>query len=310
MEEIWKDIKNYENYYQVSNLGRVRSLDRTIKDIRSERLYKGKILKQSLCNWGYLTVSLKKSSKSKKFLVHRLVAEAFLPNPDMLEVVNHKDENKLNNCVSNLEWSTLKDNMLYSKRSNKRSILQYDKTGKFIKIWNSITEAAEHFKVDISLLSQCLSGKNASAANYVWRYYSDNFPSQIDTSDLNFSKKPVYQYSLSGTFIKEWESCSNAEDTLHIASGNISSACSGKLKTAGGFQWRYKSGTDGIHDITKYQSKIRKVSQYTLDGVLVKVWDNARKAAISLGLRDGNQILLCCKGFGKTCKGYIWKYAE
>ena len=64
MEEIWKDIKNYENYYQVSNLGRVRSLDRTIKDIRSERLYKGKILKQSLCNWGYLTVSLKKSSKS------------------------------------------------------------------------------------------------------------------------------------------------------------------------------------------------------------------------------------------------------
>lgn len=310
MEEIWKDIKNYENYYQVSNTGKIRSLDRVIKDIRSERLYKGKVLKQSLCNWGYLTVSLKKSSKSKKFFVHRLVAEAFLPNPNMMEVVNHKDENKLNNCADNLEWSTLKDNMLYSKKSNKRSILQYDKTGKFIKIWDSITEAAKYSKVDVSLISQCLSGKNASAANYVWRYYSDNFPTQIDINNLNFSKRPVYQYNLDGIFLREWESGSSAEKTLHISPGNISSACSGKLKTAGGFQWRYKNSVNHNNNISQYKPKTKKVSQYTLDGVLVKIWDNARRAAISLGQRDGNQILLCCKGLSKSCKGYIWKYAE
>ena len=310
MEEIWKDIKNYENYYQVSNLGRVKSLDRVIKDTKSKRLYKGKILKLTLCNWGYLTVSLKKNSKSKKFLVHRLVAETFIPNPNKLEVVNHKDENKLNNFVDNLEWSTIKDNMLYSKKDNKRNIIQYDKDGNFIKVWSSITEASQDLKVSDSLLSQCLSGKISSAANYVWRYYTDNYPSKIDTSQLNFSKKPVYQYSLSGKFIRGWESCLDAEKTLSISSGNISSACCGKLKTAGGFQWRYKESVSNTNNLPKYVSRVRRVSQYTLNGTLIKIWDNSRKAALSLGLRDGNQILLCCKGFSKSCKGYVWKYTD
>lgn len=310
MKEIWKDIKNYENYYQVSNLGRVRSLDRIIKDIKSERFYKGKILKLTLCNWGYLTISLKRNSKSKKFLVHRLVAEAFIPNPNNLEVINHKDENKLNNTVDNLEWCSLKDNMLYSKKNNKKSILQYDKNGNFIKIWNSIAEASEHIKISESALSQCLSGKVSSSANYIWRYYIKDYPLKIDVSDLNFAKKSVYQYSLDGVFIKEWDSCLKAEKTIGISSGNISSACCGKLKTAGGFQWRYKVDMKDTSPISKHNPRIKKVSQYTLEGEFVKTWDNSRKAAISLGLKDGYSILLCCKGLGKSCKGYIWKYAE
>ena len=310
MEEIWKDIRNYENYYQVSNYGRVRSLDRIIKDTKSKRLYKGKILKLTSTNWGYLTVSLKKNSKSRKFFVHRLVAEAFVPNPNKLEVVNHKDEDKLNNSATNLDWCTLKDNMLYSKKNNKRSILQYDKNGNFVKIWSSITEAAQHFKVNVSLISQCLNGKIASATNYVWRYYDDNFPSKIDTSSLNFAKKAVYQYSLDGKFIKEWDSCSSAEKALGITLGNIISACCGRIKTAGGFQWRYKASMKNTNSLPKYNSRIKRVSQYTLEGKFIKTWDNSRKAALSLGLRDGNPILLCCKGLGKSCKGYIWKYAE
>ena len=220
MNEIWKDINNYEGIYQISNLGNVRSLDREQIDINGvKRVFKGQMLTKSLGNWGYYTVSLKKNSQSKKFFVHRLVAQEFIPNPNNLEVVNHKDGNKLNNISDNLEWISLRDNTLYSQHSNKKKILQYSKSGEFIKIWDSITEAAKYFQVNVSLISQCLSNKISSAANYVWRYYYENFPEKIDTNGLNFSKKYCYQYDLEGNFIKEWKTRSQAEKELNIASG-------------------------------------------------------------------------------------------
>lgn len=101
MEEIWKDIAGLEGMYQVSNLGRARSLDRTIvyKNGRKS-FYKGKLLNNHVNNGGYVYVSIR---HSKRKALHRLVAEAFLPNPDNLPEVNHKDENPANNCVDNLE---------------------------------------------------------------------------------------------------------------------------------------------------------------------------------------------------------------
>ena len=112
MEEQWKDIiieKNgvtydYTGLYQVSNLGRVRSLG-------NDKTRKERILKPKINNKGYLQVILCKNGKVKTFLVHRLVATAFIPNPDNLPVVNHRDENPLNNCVDNLEWCTQKYNV-------------------------------------------------------------------------------------------------------------------------------------------------------------------------------------------------------
>ena len=116
MEEIWKDIKGYEGYYQVSNFGQVRSIDRIVKQKSSKNddtyqynHYAGKILKQYVINSGYCVVDLCKNHKSIKKLVHRLVAEAFLENK--FAQVNHKDENKLNNHIDNLEWCTAKYNM-------------------------------------------------------------------------------------------------------------------------------------------------------------------------------------------------------
>lgn len=100
MKEIWKNIMGF-NGYQVSNLGRVRSL----------KTYK--ILKQTTNSQGYKTLGLCKRSKISTFLVHRLVADAFIPNPDKLPCVNHKDENPSNNCISNLEWCSYKYNINY-----------------------------------------------------------------------------------------------------------------------------------------------------------------------------------------------------
>ena len=112
MEEIWKDIKGYEGLYQVSNLGRVRSIDR--RD-RLGRHFKGRVLSQCKQRGNYLYVQLQKNGKSKPSKIHRLVAQAFIPNPENKATVNHKYCNKGNNVVENLEWCTNLENITHAK---------------------------------------------------------------------------------------------------------------------------------------------------------------------------------------------------
>ena len=109
VEEIWKDIPNYEGVYKVSNLGNVKSFNNRIKDKNPI------ILKQTIDRKnGYLTVSLSKNGKKKIYRVHKLVASIFIDNFNNYPVINHKDGNKLNNCVDNLEWCTYKQNIIHS----------------------------------------------------------------------------------------------------------------------------------------------------------------------------------------------------
>lgn len=121
MTEIWKDIAGYEGLYQVSNLGSVKSIDRKVfgKEHLFVQFKKGKIKKAHLSGKGYLKVVLYKENKPKRCYVHRLVAETFLNNPNNLPQVNHKDENKLNNNVSNLEWCTNKYNCNYGTKNER-----------------------------------------------------------------------------------------------------------------------------------------------------------------------------------------------
>lgn len=111
MKEIWKNIKGYENSYQVSNLGNVRSLTRKINTFNGFRTTKGKLLKPLITNRNYYRVCLKSHQKNKYCFIHRLVAEAFIPNPNNYPVINHIDGNTLNNSVSNLEWCTQSHNV-------------------------------------------------------------------------------------------------------------------------------------------------------------------------------------------------------
>ena len=118
MHEEWRPIFGYESYYEVSNLGRVRALARTVL-CRNQvcsflRTYPAKLLPAHALEHGYMQVTLNKHGKSKAFLVHRLVAQAFLPNPDNKPEVNHKDRNGSNNAVSNLEWVTKLENMQHA----------------------------------------------------------------------------------------------------------------------------------------------------------------------------------------------------
>ena len=121
MTEIWKPVVGYEGYYEVSNLGRVRSIDKYVNTkCCSKRFRNGRILKGIKHN-EYMWVSLSKDNVKSKKRVHRLVAEAFLPNPQNLPYINHKDENKTNNISVNLEWCTPAYNTIYyhNRRKNK-----------------------------------------------------------------------------------------------------------------------------------------------------------------------------------------------
>jgi hypothetical protein len=117
--EIWRPVKGYEGLYEVSNLGRVKSVSRVIRGGRynCDRLFKERILKQAACkgNGFYHRVQLNKDSNGRMFAVHRLVAEAFIPNPENKPEVNHVDANRFNNTVENLEWVTQEENIEHAR---------------------------------------------------------------------------------------------------------------------------------------------------------------------------------------------------
>ena len=134
MIEIWKDIKEFEGRYQVSNLGRIKRLAYSYRDtwgVGRFRFCAEKIISQQLRGNGYYTVSLQLGKKRKLKYVHRLVAEAFLPNPNALPYVNHKDVNPKNNCVDNLEWCTPSYNTTYAN-SRKKSVETRRRNGSYV----------------------------------------------------------------------------------------------------------------------------------------------------------------------------------
>ena len=164
-KEVWKNIEGYEKLYQISNFGRVKSLN-------YNRTGKEKILKPSKDKDGYLHVGLCKNGKAKFFRVHRLVCSAFLENPENLPQVNHKDENKENNHVDNLEWVSPKENINYGTRNEKMSkpIIQYTKEGVFIREWVSTITASKQLK--IHHISECCKGKRKTCGGFLWKYKS------------------------------------------------------------------------------------------------------------------------------------------
>lgn len=164
--EIWKDIYGYEGYYQVSTYGRVRTSV-------------GKNLKPCV-NRNHACVYLYRDGERQKKWVHRLVAEAFIHNVNLGTIVNHIDENGLNNRVENLEWCTPQYNTNYGtcirRRSEKckKNVKQISLDGKYIKLWNGIADAANRLGIDRSSITKAAKGKRKSAGGFLWRYEYDS----------------------------------------------------------------------------------------------------------------------------------------
>lgn len=174
MEE-WRNIEGYVDY-QVSNLGRVKSTQ--YHNGTYER-----ILKLNKNKKGYQSLKLYKNGKVKRCSVHRLVAQAFIPNPDNLPMVNHKDENPSNNHVDNLEWCDNKYNLTYGSRIERvvsktkngkcsKTVYQYTLDGEFIREWPSVNEVERQYGYYSTFISACCRGKYKKAYGYVWRYAS------------------------------------------------------------------------------------------------------------------------------------------
>lgn len=161
MQEIWKDIKNYEGIYQISNIGRVKNLK------------KNKIL-STLKTGRYNHLSLSKNGIVKNHSIHRLVAEAFISNPNNYKYINHKDENTRNNNANNLEWCSQSYNINYGTRKEKVknklsiSINQYDMNNNFIKKWDCMQDAIRFYN-NYHICNVC-KGTRKSANGYIWKY--------------------------------------------------------------------------------------------------------------------------------------------
>ena len=182
--ENWKPVKGFEGIYEVSDLGRVRSIDRVITDSRGRVVpIKGRIMKQNAHYKGYLRLLLSNGEeKEHGFFVHRLVAEAFIPNPGNLPEVNHKDENKANNRADNLEWCTHLANSQHGSRGarigawhlqnspRRTPINQLTMDGQYIQTFPSQGEAARQVNGSQGTIAMALAGRRHSAYGFKWEY--------------------------------------------------------------------------------------------------------------------------------------------
>lgn len=248
MKEIWKSIKNFENSYQVSNYGRVKSISRNItcRDGKIKHV-KERILRPKITSNGYLMVVLRGNNQPYYKNIHRLVALSFIPNPCNLPQVNHIDENKLNNRVDNLEWCSEHYNANYGTRNfkisnklkqrNTQKIAQYDLQGNLIHIFNNTREAISAFG---SKIYDCCTGKLYTLKGYTFRYINTNMPNKkIKVQRGLTSPKQVIAYDTKGNVIGHYESISEASVRLNVDYSAIAKICKGKLKYTKGYTFNY-----------------------------------------------------------------------
>jgi len=215
VEVVRKPVNGYEGYYEVDQFGRVYSVDRTIHVSDNGREYSktllGTQMKQNMHSQGYKTVTLTKDGESKTVYVHRLVADAFIPNPNALPMVNHKDEDKTNNFVDNLEWCTNEYNLSYGNAKERREK----------KIRGRSLSEEHKTKIATSLKEHYSKHESKSKGR------------------ISERRKPVIAIDSEGNELK-FESISDAAKFVGITDKrNIMAACNGKKKSAYGYVWRY-----------------------------------------------------------------------
>ena len=171
----WREVKEYSNY-EVNQLGEIRHKKRQ------------KILKPRSNNGGYQYVNFKINGKNTNFAVHRIVANAFIPNPNGCTEVNHKDYNKKNNCVDNLEWVSSSQNKQHSylKQENKKSrgkaVNQYTKEGIFLKTFDSVSDSAKELGCCVAAISNCCLGRTKTSQGFRWSF--------VESSTTKYERKP------------------------------------------------------------------------------------------------------------------------
>lgn len=220
ISEEWKPIAGFPNY-AVSNKGRVMNLKT------------GKVLKYAINGMGYPFVILcKANSKPKNIKVHRLVALAFIPNPDNLTQVNHIDEVKTNNDVSNLEWCSASENIRHSAHQCSCQIKQLDKNGELVKVWGSSHQINRETGYNQGYIINCCKGKFDQAYGYRWEYADSSQQRKVYNS-------PVAALTKDGEFVSEYRSAAEASRCLKINVQCIYLCLNGTYKSTHGLKFIY-----------------------------------------------------------------------
>jgi hypothetical protein len=238
--EIWKPVplKEFENLYEISNYGKVRSKG-------TYNTCKKGIMNPMTDTSGYYHVRLYNKGISKDVSIHKLVALAFILNPDNLPMVNHIDEDKTNNHVENLEWCTNQYNIRYS---NAKAIDVYTKDGEFIETLEAISDAVSKYEIETSSISRCCKSRYRTCKGYQFRYHGEPFskkPFVFTEYQRRKSRRghncnerkyiPINVYSTTGDFIKTYKNLSQAADACGTTTGNICKCYRGELLTNKGY---------------------------------------------------------------------------
>lgn len=249
--EEWRDVVGYEGLYKVSNLGRVKSVVRKHSKTKNQHTNNSRIIKQQLGNSGYLSVHVSANGKRALLLVHRQVCLAFCDNKENLPCVNHKDENKLNNMVENLEFCTHKYNSNYGTRNDRilatlksnskysKKVFQYTKKAELVREWDNIHEISES-KTIRHVIYKCCIRKRNSGYGYLWRFSNDCDDVKPYKLEAN-NKRNIQCFDKDMNLLKEYNSVTDAANDVGASIGNIVSCCKGRQRTSKGYIFKYKN---------------------------------------------------------------------
>lgn len=256
MEEKKKWINGFEGLYWITNTGRVISADRYD---RFNRKVGGEMKLGERGQAGYLGLTLFKDGVGYQRLVHRLVAEAFIPNPGDKPCVDHIDGNNKNNNANNLRWVTYKENMnnpvTYARMLEdtskfasqvgadnpfSRKVRMYSLEGEYLRTFDCLSDAARFSGVTDGSISRVCRGERFSAGGYIWAYDGDANRKMSRRITAPTNKRPVLQFTINGELVAEYQSIGDAAKATGFNAPNITHAAKGDLKTYKGYKWKYK----------------------------------------------------------------------
>lgn len=299
-KEQWRPIARYDGLYLVSDCGHVKDA----RDDQALPMYPDKD--------GYQLVHFKYEGKRYTEKVHRLVAEAFIPNTDGKPTVNHINEVKDDNRVSNLEWATYLEQIHHGTRDERamesidtRPVMQLAENGDCVGRYESVRNAARVVGRKPEAIVDCLKGRSQKCAGFRWIYETPETPLKTGRE----KNRPVAQIDFDGATVCIHPSVQAAARSVGISPSGICLCIGGKRRTAGGFRWKYDE-TGAYADYEDKQTSDMKIPilQFDADGNFLNEFDSVTAAAKAVR-RSTGEICRCLKGRRKTCGGYQWRYA-